>query len=275
MAITSNKSTFAICKALAFVATIFVFGCDNYCPPSPPPPPCLSPNPLISKQATGFSVMPGTFIQGAASVVISTKDVNNNLLDTDTIAPSATRFYAYPHTAVRPIQLHFVYKTASGDTLAEDMLRVDDSEINNGGIVAIDVLMGRTTTNPPGNPATCPSTSGQPIATGTGSVNFAWAPNDWFKVIVVHNSVTKVFGLHAKASQIQGAAGLVLIYDSNVFNCLGNPAITFSDDEKTGYVETSSTNLTCKVSGTDNNDGQTPRRIVIEGPSGCNITVMK
>ena len=273
---TSNKTIFATGKAMTFVLLAFLAACD--CPPcpTPTPPPCPAPNPLISRQNIGFSAMPGTAIQGAVSVIVSTKDAQNQALNTDTIAPISTRFYQYGNTAVRPIQLNFIYKSASGETLAEDMLRVDDSETGTGGVTAMDVVMGLTAPNPPvGSPPNCPTMAAQSIATGTGSVNFAWSPEDWFVVNITHNSVLKTFGLHAKASIVQGAAGAVVIYRSDLYNCLGNPAVTVAEDDESATVETSSTSVTCKVTGTDNNDNQTPRRINIAGPSGCSITVTK
>lgn len=272
----SNKTNFAFGKAISF-ALLLVFAACN-CPtcPTSTPAPCPAPNPLVSRQSIGFSVTPGIAIQNAATVIISTKDAQNQTLDTDTIAPFTTRFYQYGATVVRPIQLNFIYKSASGETLAEDMLRVDDSETSTGGVTALDVLMGLTAPNPPvGNPPNCPTMAGQPIASGTGSVNFAWSPNDWFVVTINHSGVTKIFGLHTKASTIQGAPGSVSIYRSDFYNCLGNPAVTPAEDDKSAAVETSSSSVTCTVTGTDNNDNQTPRRISVVGPSGCSIVITK
>ncbi len=271
---TSNRTVFPIATVIAFAALFTLGGCGGECPPVPP---CPAPNPLISRQESGFSVTPGTSISGAIRVIIVSTDAQNQPLDTDTIAPTATQFYQYGPSAIRPIQLRFTYLDSIGQKLAGDELRIDDSEINSGGITALDIVVGLTPPEPPVSTGTdCPSMASQPIATGTGSVNFSWVPTDWFKVIVAHNNVTKTFILNSKAASGGVGAGSVTLYGtSDVFNCLNNPAVTLSEDEKSGFVETSSTTVTCTVTGTDNNDNQTPRRITIVGPSGCNIAVMK
>lgn len=271
---TSNKTILAFGKAIPLALLLLFAACD--CPTCPPATTCPAPNPLVSRQSIGFSITPGTAVPNAVSVIVSAKDAQNQPLDTDTIAPTSTRFYQYGAAAVRPIRLNFIYKSANGETLAEDMLQVDDSETSTGGVTAMDVVMGLTAPNPAvGNPPSCPTMAGQPIASGSGSVNFAWAPNDWYVVTIAHSGVTKIFGLHTKASSVQGAPGSVSIYRSDIYNCLGNPEVTPAEDDKSATVETSSTSVTCTVTGTDNNDNQTPRRISVVGPSGCSIVVTK
>jgi hypothetical protein len=269
----SNKIFVSIGMAIALTSLLMIGGCCDQCPPATPvAPQCLAPNPLVARQASGFSVSPGTNIAGAVNVIIISSDAQNQVLDTDTLGVTATQFYQYGPTAIRPIQLKFTYQDSSGQKLAEDVLRVDDSETNTGGVTALDVVLGKTAPNPP---SSCPSTASQPIVTGTGSVNFAWAPEDWFKVIIVHNNVTKTFGLLVKPPAGGVGPGLITLLKGDDFSCLGNVAITLSEDEKSAAVETSSSTVTCTVSGTDNNDNQTPRRIYIVGPTGCNIAVMK
>ncbi|MDX1910193.1 MAG: hypothetical protein SFV22_01845 [Saprospiraceae bacterium] len=263
----------SVIQALAMYVLLLVVACTN-CPTPEPPGACLKPNPTIKRAKTGFAVTPDSTIAGDSMVVISVKDAQNVALSRDTIAPTTTKFFSL--VGPRPLQLHFLYLSADGDTLADDMLRVDDSEINTGGITAVDIVIGHSAPNPPvGSPPTCPTVSNQPLVTGTTSVDFAWAPGEWFQVHVLHGSVTQKFGILTKAATVSGFPGSATVYRSDIYSCLNNPGTTVADDKKSADVETSSSSNLCIVTGTDNNDGQTQRRILLEGPDGCTIIVFK
>lgn len=138
----------------------------------------------------------------------------------------------------------------------------------NGGVVALDVLMGYTSQQ-----QSCTG-SPQQVSTSTnnGVTSFNWAPNDQFVISITSGSSTEIIRLHTEAGAGENA-GTAYYYKIAQYSCLSNPSTSESSDHKELSITAASNTLTLR--GYDNNDGVTTRHIEIAHPAGYSFVVMK
>jgi len=271
-----NKFRFAFCLLfIAVLSLIGIAGCNNSeQTPPPPPAPCPCPQPLISFfEGGGFNVNPGT-LPAASSITVFVADALGVPIDTLTLTPYQDKFLSYSDTISRPLQLRFVYKSATGEVLGESCLKIDDSGGSGVVIPDVDVLMGYTSNPPP----SCTSLSNNQVTTGTGQVSFAWDTVMYELRFSQPGGTEKKIRL--KTQDMPGdLPGRTWAYNANGYECLSNLAMVNPSqggftNSKVLKVSVASPN-DCTITGTDNNLEGSPRQINVVGPTGWTITVWK
>jgi len=251
----------AFFAAAAFASLFFLQGCP--CPSSKD---CASPNPLVTFNALdsdGFSVTPDTMAQVTA-VVIEVTGNSGAPKTTFTGQPGMATIIDLDTSYHRPLFLKFAYKSASGDTLATDELRIDDSESHGVTLPDMDVVMGLTAF------PNCPSTS-QAVTVATspnGVSNFNWDIGEAFEVQLTYNGTTHKFRVHPAAGEGDNA-GTTTIYERPSHVCLTDISTQVVSSKEIA-ITSIATNCTVRAW----NDG-TARTVTIRHPISATISVNK
>lgn len=257
------KNLFLLVGALSLLTAMVSCKSDGYAPKDYP-----KPNPLIGRKTDGFFIKPDSF-PGAQMVTIRCFDGKGVLLDSTDIAPGNPKEYAFGPDYKRPFQLRLQYRGVNKKVLGEDSFQVDDYESNNGGVIALDILMGNSApnTNPAiSTPPACPTVSSSATST-MGSVSTPMATGDWFQVTMKHGTNPEVkVGVFVTAD----SPSKLNVFKSNVYNCLSNTAIEMDPDSKYVEVEVSPGHY-CTINGSQNGNVKT---LTVEGDD-CLITVRK
>ncbi|MFN0034353.1 MAG: hypothetical protein ACKVUS_04750 [Saprospiraceae bacterium] len=257
----------ALLAVVALAALFLLEGCPA------PSKSCPNPNPLVIfdvPNAEGFSVTPDMVAQ-ATSVVI---EVSGNGGDPDTTfagQPGVATIINLNTVFKRPLHLKFTYRSASKETIAEDHLRIDDTQ-NRGGVSPsmygvvlpdMDIVMGLTTF------PNCPSsTQTVSVSTNNGTSVFSWNQGETFEVIIVYNSTPYKFRIHPVAGVGDGA-GTATIYERPSQTCLSDIA-TQPVSTKEMAITTIANDCTVRAW----EDGTT-RTVTIKHPTSASISVMK
>ncbi len=254
----------AIIAVLAMASLFFLPGCPS--PSSTSTCTCPSPNPLVTFDALnsdGFSVTPDT-MTNVTLVVIEVSGSSGAPKTTFNGQPGVATLIDLDTTYHRPLLLKFAYKSASGDTLANDELRIDDSESHGVTLPDMDVVMGVT------NFPSCPSTT-QDVTVSTapnGVSTFNWNTGDAFEVILTYNSTQYKFRVHPVAG-VGDNAGTTTIFENPSHTCLTD-ITTQVVSSKEIAITSISNNCTVRAW----NDG-TARVVTIKHPSSATISVRK
>lgn len=226
---------------------------------------CNHPNPIVTFQVPnqqGFAVTPDSIAQ-ATSVRIEVSGHSGSPDTSFNGQPGVATLIHLDTSFHRPLQLKFIYKTASGEVLSEDQLRIDDTHTRGVILPDMDVVVGVTS---------FPSCPGAPNAvtvnTSNGVSTFPWSPGDGFEVRLTYNGTTSKFRLHPEDG-IQGGAGKLTLYERPSQQCLSD--ITTQAVSSKELAITSISN-TCTVRGWE--DGTT-RTITIQHPTNATIQVYK
>ncbi len=249
--------SFAICIA----AILLLQGCP--CPKSP--------DPIIAfLEDGGFAIVPGA-VNNADSVTIFSTDADGTPLDTVKIASGESFDFIYGANAKRPIRLKLAYSNASGKTILDDFVSVFDTGGNPGGpLITIDVVVSKKL-NQAASTQPCPATN--PIATGSGEAIVSWLPNDWFEVFLTQADGTeKRVGIKLEASPIPSSSGMARIFLGDTIACMDKPLCNDTDPKTLMIIAAADTFY---VSGTDNNDGSSPRTLKVKNLSNRTIKVHK
>ncbi|MEO6036919.1 MAG: hypothetical protein ABIQ93_00815 [Saprospiraceae bacterium] len=246
---------------------------NSNCPPSP--------KPLIytSCNDTTFSITLDS-VPTADSVRISTFNGLGQQIESFTSLPGKTLKVTNSLNIPRPILVKFVYINASGETVVEDAVRVQEGcKCNDGNGVLLpdmDVVISRTNPQQP-----CPSLT--QFATGLGEVVFTFKPNTWYQVKMAHpgGSEEKLM-LRTEATQA-GNPGKVNLYNTESFpaSCASNPTTAYvqvDGDDDTRKLKVNTVHSTFNlITGLDSiSTTYHLRQIKIKCSSdSCTITVLR
>ncbi len=235
--------------------------------------PCYVPNPLIqfgmAKDTIG--VTPNK-VYNAQTVQITAFDAFGVAKGNFNVAPGEQQKMRFDTSAHRPIQLVFIYQSATGKTIAEDSIRIDDRVKQGISLPDMDIVVGVS-----GSQA-CPTglnTINPTITTGSNGfkkATFPWVNNEAFEVTLSCGSgtsaITKSFRLNP-APGIGDDAGKVTIYGSANYTCLTLTSTDTQAESKKSMVITAIDD-DCNIRGW--NDGTT-QTISINYPGNCTIAV--
>ena len=262
---TMKQFRSAFIAAFAMASLFLLPGCP--CPPSPNPPSCPHPDPLITFKALnskGFSITPDTF-SNATSVIIEVSGNSGSPKKTFNAQPGLATIIKLDTTYHRPLRLKFAYRSASGDTLATDELRIEDSDSHGVTIPDMDVIVGATNFTFP----ECPSTTQAVlVTTNNGISTFSWDAGDAFEVLLSYNGTTYKFRVHPVAGTGDDS-GTTTLYKYPNHSCLSDITTQVVSSTEVALMTIANT---CRIKAW--NDG-TNRTVTIRHPASATIVVNK
>ncbi len=239
--------------------------------------PCRVPNPLIEFGVAKdtFAVTPGG-ISNAQTVQITAFDAAGAAQDSFTVAPGQQQKLHFDTSVQRPIQLKFLYQSATGVSLAEDSIRIDDRVKKGVTLPDMDIIMNKMV---PGG-QTCPTSSTTVTPTITDAPNntkkatFPWTTNERFEVTLASTGspvISKKFRLNPMPALTDGDTSKLMVYNSSSFTCLTLNDADAEPESRYAMIITAISDF-CSIRGRDTIGG---RNISVTYPNNYTITVKK
>lgn len=246
---------------LSLALLFFLPACNQTSAPAT----CLRPNPLIIFDALnteGFSVTPDTLAQ-VTTVIIQVSGKSGAPTITFTGQPGVATLINLDTAYQRPLLLKFTYKSAT-DTLAEDNLKVDDSQSHGVTIPDMDVIVG---ISPFSN---CPGTSQNVnVTTNNGVSIFNWQAGQTFEVLLVYNGTSYKFRVHP----VPGASGSTSAGTATIYERPSQVCLSDIDMQTVSTKEQAITNIpNCTVRAWNDD---TIRTVTIRHPTTATISVSR